>query len=141
MSVKGRLKDMSLADIIHIFHEERKSVTIHLSSEMGYGRIYMRDGNVIHASYRKSNGLDAVYHLLAWQDGEFEVEAGAPTQVQTIDMPVQALLLEGLRRLDEQRSQAGESKLYNNDMESLRLLNKLLELGILEKIKEGLNDG
>ncbi|MBI2399669.1 MAG: DUF4388 domain-containing protein [Deltaproteobacteria bacterium] len=38
MGVKGRLKDMSLVDIIQIFNAERKTVAVHLGSELGYGR-------------------------------------------------------------------------------------------------------
>lgn len=135
MGVKGRLKDMGLVDIIQIFNAERKTVAIHLGSEMGYGRVYIRDGNIVHSSYREFTGPEALYMLLAWKDGEFEVEPDAAAPERSINAPPEALILEGLRRLDEAaRGKGGEPGAYVGDMESIRLINRLLELGILEKI-------
>ncbi|MEK6532055.1 MAG: DUF4388 domain-containing protein [Deltaproteobacteria bacterium] len=134
MGVKGRLKDMSLIDIIQIFNAERKTVAIHLGSEMGYGRVYIKDGEIVHATYREFSGPDAFYQLLAWKDGEFEVEAGGMCMERTINEKAEALILEGLRRLDEARGRTRTGEAYSGDMESIRLLNRLFELGILEKV-------
>ncbi|MBI5642895.1 MAG: DUF4388 domain-containing protein [Deltaproteobacteria bacterium] len=133
--VKGRLKDMGLVDIIQIFNAERKTAAIHLGSEMGYGRVYIKDGNIVHAAYREFTGTEAFYMLLSWKDGEFEVEPDTASPERTITGSPEGLILEGLRRLDESRGKEGEtSGGYVGDMESIRLINRLLELGILEKI-------
>lgn len=134
MGVKGRLKDMGLVDIIQIFNAERKTVAIHLGSEMGYGRVYIRNGSLVHSSYREFTGPEAFYMLLAWKDGEFEVEPEAVAPEVSINEPPEALILEGLRRLDEAaRGKGGDTGAYVGDMESIRLINRLLDLGILEK--------
>lgn len=133
VGVKGRLKDMSLVDIVQIFSAERKTVAVHLGSELGYGRVYMRGGAVAHAVYRNLTGVDAFYQLLGWKDGEFEVEPNASAPETTINEPPEGLLLEGLRRLDESTAKGKEQKGYVGDLESIRLFNRLLELGILEK--------
>ncbi|MBI5903701.1 MAG: DUF4388 domain-containing protein [Deltaproteobacteria bacterium] len=135
MGVKGRLKDMGLVDIIQIFNAERKTVAIHLGSEMGYGRVYMQNGNIVHAVYREFTGAEAFYMLLAWKDGEFEVEPDATVPERSINEPPEGLILEGLRRLDESRGRGvAEGGYIGGDIESIRLINRLLELGILEKI-------
>lgn len=134
MGVKGRLKDMGLIDIIQIFNAERKTVAVHLGSEMGYGRVYIKDGSIIHAAYRDFTGPEAFYQLLSWKDGEFEVEPEAQAPEVTISDPPEALMLEGLRRLDEASRGKSEGGRYVGDIESIRLINRLLELGILEKI-------
>lgn len=134
MGVKGRLKDMSLVDIIQIFNSERKTVAIHLGSEMGYGRVYMKDGSIAHATYRDLAGEDAFYQLLSWNDGEFEVEPDVEPPGHSIDEPTEALILDGLRRIDEMRAKGGEAGEYVGDMESVKLINRLLDLDILEKI-------
>ncbi len=134
MGVKGRLKDMGLVDIIQIFNAERKTVAIHLGSDMGYGRVYVKDGNIVHATYRDFTGTAAFYQMLAWKDGEFEVEPDAVAPDKTIDGSPEALILEGLRRLDESRGKGADTGEYVGDMESIRLINRLLDLGILEKI-------
>ncbi len=134
MGVKGRLKDMGLVDIIQIFNAERKTVAIHLGSEMGYGRVFIKNGSLVHSSYREFTGPEAFYMLLAWKDGEFEVEPDAPAPEISINESPEALILEGLRRLDEAaRGRGGDTGAYVGDMESIRLINRLLDLGILEK--------
>ncbi|MBE7414907.1 MAG: DUF4388 domain-containing protein [Deltaproteobacteria bacterium] len=133
MGVKGRLKDMSLVDIIQIFNAERKTVAIHLGSELGYGRVYLKDGQVVHAVYRDTIGADGFFQLLAWKDGEFEVEPDAVTHDRTINESSEGLILEGLRRLDETRGKDLRAGGNVGDLESIRLMNRLIELEILEK--------
>lgn len=135
MGVKGRLRDMSLVDIVQIFNAERKTVAVHLGSELGYGRVYLKSGAVVHAAHREFAGPEAFYQLLAWQDGEFEVESDAQAPEVSISQGTEGLILEGLRRLDEQRVKGQDTGgAYVGDIESVRLINRLLELGILEKI-------
>lgn len=134
MGVKGRLKDMGLVDMAQIFGAERRTVAIHLGSEAGYGRVYIESGNIVHAVYREFKGADALYRLLSWRDGEFEVEPEAYAPERTITGPAEPLILEGLRRLDEARGKGVDSGGQAVDTESIRLINKLLELKILEKI-------
>lgn len=133
MGVKGRLKDMSLVDIIQIFNAERKTVAVHLGSELGYGRVYIKDGAIVHAAYREFTGPDAFFQLLAWHDGEFEVEPDAAAPERTINEPPEGLILEGLRRLDEARGKGRDAGGNVGDLESIRLMNRLIELGIIEK--------
>ena len=135
MGVKGRLRDMSLIDVIQIFNAERRTAAIHLGGELGYGTVYMHGGNITHASHRDLKGADAFYQLLAWQDGEFEVETDIEAGERTINEPPDAIILEGLRRLDESsRGKGSQAATYTGDMESIRLINRLIELKILEKI-------
>jgi hypothetical protein len=134
VGVKGRLKDMSLVDVIQVFNAERKTVAIHLGSDMGYGRVYIESGNIVHAVCREATGTDALYQLLTWKDGEFEVEPDAVPPQRTIEGAAEQLLLEGLRRLDESSTKGDETGDYVGDLESIRLINSLLEQGILEKV-------
>ncbi len=134
MGVKGRLKDMGLVDVIQVFNAERKTAAIHLGSDMGYGRVYIENGNIVHAVYREFTGRDALYQLLGWKDGEFDVEPDAVPPERTIDGSAEQLLLEGLRRLDESSAKGADTGDYVGDIESIRLINSLLEQGILEKV-------
>jgi hypothetical protein len=109
VGVKGRLKDLSLVDVL-------------------------KDGEIVHAAYREFTGTEALYQLLGWKDGEFEVEPDAAAPEVTINATAESLLLEGLRRLDEATCKGAETGAYVGDMESIRLVNRLLDLGILEKI-------
>jgi hypothetical protein len=63
--------------------------------------IYFRDGRVIDAEAGSLQGEDAVYRLLTWSEGEFEVVFRTVRRREVISMSSQALLMEGMRRLDE----------------------------------------
>ena len=70
VGVKGRLKDMSLVDVVQIFNAERRTVAVHLGSEMGYGRVYLKEGEIVHAAYREFTGVEALYQLaVAYLEG------------------------------------------------------------------------
>lgn len=135
MGVKGRLRDMSLIDVIQIFNAERRTAAIHLGGELGFGIVYIEDGSIVHASYRDLSGAEAFYQLLAWKDGEFEVEPDVCAPERSVSEAPESVILEGLRRLDEaSRGKGVQAVAYTGDMSSIRLVKRLLELKILEKI-------
>ncbi|MBI5049095.1 MAG: DUF4388 domain-containing protein [Deltaproteobacteria bacterium] len=136
--IKGRLKDMSLIDIIQVLYMGRKTAAVNIGSEQGAGRIFVENGNVVHARFREVSGENALYNLLAWKDGDFEVEMDVKPEERTISGSAEALLLEGMKRLDESK-QGGfdKERLFGvEEKESIHLIKKLIELGILTK-KEG----
>jgi DNA-binding response OmpR family regulator/tetratricopeptide (TPR) repeat protein len=98
----GQLADMGVVDLIQTIEVSRKSGLIHFAAEGG-GRatLYFRDGKVIDAEAGHLQGEDAVYRLLTWSDGEFEVLFRQVRRKDAIAMSSQALLMEGMRRLDE----------------------------------------
>jgi len=49
----------------------------------------------------KLRGEDAFYAMLKLQDGEFGLDPNVTPQARVIDASPEALLLEGMRRLDE----------------------------------------
>lgn len=136
--IKGRLKDMSLTDIIQVLHLSRRNAAVNIGSNEGAGRVFVENGGVIHAQFRELSGEAAFYHLLSWKDGEFEVEMDIKPQIRTISANVEALLLEGMKRVDEaNKGGLDKERLFGIDeRESLHLIKKLIELGILSK-KEG----
>lgn len=136
--IKGRLKDMALVDIIQVLHLSRRTAAINMGSNEGAGKVYVEQGNVIHARFRELSGESALYQLLSWKDGEFEVEMDIKAEERTISQNVEGLLLEGMKKIDESKKSALEKeRLFNIDeRESLHLIKKLTELGIL-CIKEG----
>jgi DNA-binding response OmpR family regulator len=98
----GRLSDMAVVDLIQTIEISRKSGLIQFTGEGGkQAAIYFRDGKVIDAEAGPLAGEDAVYRLLTWNDGEFEVVFRTVRRRDVIQMSSQGLLMEGMRRLDE----------------------------------------
>ena len=98
----GRLSDMGVVDLIQTIEVSRKSGLIHfLASDGQRADLYFRDGKVIDAEGGRLQGEDAVYRLLTWGDGDFEVVFRNVRRKDVIAVSTQGLLMEGMRRLDE----------------------------------------
>ncbi len=98
----GRISDMPVVDLIQTIEISRKSGLIYFTGEVGkQAAIYFRDGKVIDAEAGPLQGEDAVYRLLTWNDGDFEVVFRTVRRHEVITVSSQALLMEGMRRLDE----------------------------------------
>jgi CheY-like chemotaxis protein len=98
----GALQDMAVVDLIQTIEISRKSGVIHFKHPDGKrGSIYFRSGKVIDAELGRLTGEDAVYRLLVWSDGEFEVEFKNVRRKDVIELSSQGLLMEGMRRVDE----------------------------------------
>lgn len=98
----GQLADMAVVDLIQTVEISRKSGVIHFASAEGRrGAIYFRNGKVIDAELARLSGADAVYRLLVWTEGTFEVEFKNVRRRDVIELSSQGLLMEGMRRVDE----------------------------------------
>ena len=98
----GRLSDMPVVDVIQTIEVSRKSGVIQFVGERDQqAAIYFRDGKVIDAEAGALQGEDAVYRLLTWIDGDFEVMFRTVRRREVVTVSSQGLLMEGMRRLDE----------------------------------------
>jgi CheY-like chemotaxis protein len=98
----GQLWDIGVVDLIQTIEINRKSGIIHIVNRDGRrGAIYFRDGQVIDAEAGRLSGSEAIYRMFAWAEGSFEVEFKPIRRKDTIELSPQALLMEGMRRLDE----------------------------------------
>jgi len=103
-SMKGKLRDMSLVSLIQFLELEKKTGILSIVSDGRSGHLYFQDGKIVNAVQGSLRGEGAVYRLLGWTDGDFELESlattspGGPAQITAGN---QALIMEGLRRLDE----------------------------------------
>ena len=111
--VEGQLAQMPLADLIQLFHGNRRSGVVELSRAEASGAreagaVWLRDGNVVHARAGDLVQAEkALFRLLAWRDGRFTFNAEATPPAATIRTPTRVLLLEGLRQLDESQHARG----------------------------------
>ena len=101
-SSPGSSRDMAVVDLIQTIEISRKSGVIHFTHPDGKrAAIYFRDGKVIDAELGRLGGEEAVYRLLIWSEGEFEVEFKNVRRKDVIELSSQGLLMEGMRRVDE----------------------------------------
>jgi len=107
---RGRLRDMSLPNLMQFIELERASGVLSLTHAAEQGHIYFDRGRVVNAAMGAAHGEEAVYRLLDWDDGDFDFErlpdGSGPEAVVTASN--HALLLEGMRRKDERQRLQGQ---------------------------------
>ena len=99
----GALQDMGVVDLLQTVEIGRKTGLIRFSEASGrqQATIYFKNGKVIDAELGELRGEKAIYRLLVWNDGFFEMDFQAVERPETIEMSTQGLLMEGMRRVDE----------------------------------------
>ena len=101
MALTGHLSDLSLSELIEFFCNQKKSGRLKVLYPKGAGYFYLQNGSVVDARIGVLRGIDAVYYALTLPNAEFQFSAGAETSERTINQPWTQVVLEGLRRLDE----------------------------------------
>jgi hypothetical protein len=104
--VEGRLSQIPLADLLQLFHLNRRTGAIELrrrgaEGRTEHGRISLREGDVAQATCGGVEGEKALFRLLAWAEGSFSFRPTTGAIDARITAPTRALLLEGMRQLDE----------------------------------------
>ncbi|MEM1023933.1 MAG: DUF4388 domain-containing protein [Myxococcota bacterium] len=111
-SLSGTLANMGVVDLLQVMEAGRKTGVAKIVSDRvrsgGFvegqreqGLLFFRDGQVVDAELGRLRGPDAVFRMLLWEDGLFDVEFGSVAREDAIQIPTQDLLLAGLQRVDE----------------------------------------
>jgi putative two-component system response regulator len=104
--VIGDLKNLGIPDIVQTLHLGLKTACVVLKpGQRDEGRIYFTNGRICHCETENIAGEDAFYRLLRLQEGAFVITHGQTTKKRTIDMDEMQLILEGFRRLDEEKKE------------------------------------
>jgi DNA-binding response OmpR family regulator len=108
--VRGNLAQMNVIDLMQSLEMGRKSCQLKLSHEGDKCEVFFAEGQVKHATYGSLVGDEAVFKVLRWMGGNFELNFEGKTDQETTKLNTQGLLMEGLRLLDEsQRDGGGET--------------------------------
>jgi response regulator RpfG family c-di-GMP phosphodiesterase len=99
--VSGSLREMDLPDLIQILSQGRKTGNLKISSGNRNGEIHFAGGQIVNALFGDEEGERAFYALLGLSDGFFSIDPKFVPQKATISLGTEALLLEGMRFLDE----------------------------------------
>jgi response regulator RpfG family c-di-GMP phosphodiesterase len=99
--VSGSLREMGLPDMVQVLFHGRKSGNLRIRAPEGAGEIHFADGSVVNALWGELRGEDAFYAMLRLRDGEFGLDPTFKAPSRVINASSEALLLEGMRRMDE----------------------------------------
>ena len=101
--VSGSLQEMALPDVIQILGNGRKSGLLKVSSGPLQGVLMFQDGSIHDARFGDLGGAEAVYGILRLMEGDFALEPNTTPVEDVIGIPTHHLLLEAMRRLDEEQ--------------------------------------
>jgi DNA-binding response OmpR family regulator len=99
--LRGSLAQMNVIDLLQSLDLGRKSCLLTLANEGDRCEIYFTDGQINHASLGVLQGDDAVFKVLTWTGGNFEIDFNGHSDQRSISRSTQGLLMEGLRLVDE----------------------------------------
>src|SRR3984957_3407536 len=105
--LRGNLSQMNVIDLVQSLEMGRKSCLLTLSRNSEKCEMYFNEGQVSHAAYGALKGDAAVFKVLSWTGGNFQINFEGKTKQQTTTLNTQGLLMEGLRQLDESRRDGG----------------------------------
>jgi CheY-like chemotaxis protein len=105
--LRGSLSQMNVIDLMQSLEMGRKSCLLSLTREDEKCDVYFAEGQVVHAVYGSSKGDEAVFQVLRWTGGSFQLDFEGKTTETSTQLNTQGLLMEGLRLLDESNRDAG----------------------------------
>ncbi|HEX8922036.1 MAG TPA: DUF4388 domain-containing protein [Pyrinomonadaceae bacterium] len=101
MALSGQLSDLSLAELIEFFCNQRKTGRLKVAYELTPGYFYFDRGDLVDAKIGSLNGVEAIYYALTLANASFKFSPAFEPTRRTIHQPWTQVTLEGLRRLDE----------------------------------------
>src|SRR5215813_8271578 len=101
MALTGELTDLSLAELIEFFCNQRKTGRLKVVYPNGPGYFYLQSGSVVHARVGDLKGIEAVYYALTQRNAQFTFSPAFEAPEHSINQPWTSVVLEGLRRMDE----------------------------------------
>jgi two-component system, OmpR family, response regulator len=105
--LNGDLDLVGLATLLTLVDMERRSGVLLVYRQGAVGRLWLARGRVLRAQVTqlegrvRRTGREAVYHVLEWHDGRFELHPMDVEGADEIGMPTTHLLMEAARVTDE----------------------------------------
>jgi CheY-like chemotaxis protein len=106
--LRGSLSQMNVIDLMQSLEMGRKSCQLTLTKDDEKCDVYFTEGQVVHAVYGSAKGDEAVFKVLRWTGGNFQLDFEGKSAETSTQLNTQGLLMEGLRLLDESNRDAGD---------------------------------
>jgi hypothetical protein len=99
----GSVSSLSVVDVLQLQCGNGFSGSIEFSHQGKEAVVYFQHGEVVHAESGDERGEPVIGAILAWPSGNFQAHANVATFARTIEKRLEHLLIDALRRLDEER--------------------------------------
>ena len=118
----GAVSGLTFSDVIQLKGLNRFTGCVSVTYGDDTGKIYFRDGEMIHAEQGDDDGCIAFYRIFQWPSGNFQTYPNITCTAHTIDESWRFLLLEAHRLQDEGKlPQAGSRSQGTNRPEEVAM--------------------
>jgi len=102
--IQGRLEELNIADLMQSLEMGQKSCQLTVRRGMQQCEMFFVSGQCRHAQLGELIGEEAVFPVVQWTEGEFEIDFTSTTETSTITRGTTGLLMEAMRLMDEANS-------------------------------------
>jgi CheY-like chemotaxis protein len=101
--IQGHLAEMNMIDLMQSLEMGQKSCRLQVQKGAERGVLFFANGQCRDAKIGNLQGDDAVYKVLLWAEGEFEIDfnGGSESTATTTTRNTTGLLMEAMRLMDE----------------------------------------
>lgn len=104
-SISGLIEEVPLPDLLQLFSTSKKSGVLVIHKDDDVAKVYLREGRVYFAMINEDpdvTAYKAFYRIMGWNHGTFSLEHPTDESFENeIDESTEALMMEGMRILDE----------------------------------------
>jgi predicted regulator of Ras-like GTPase activity (Roadblock/LC7/MglB family) len=100
----GDVAGLSLSDVIQLNGNNGFSGCITVQQGDRTGRIFFREGKLVHAEQGGKSGEEAFTDIMEWRSGHFTLAPNVSTTSHSIQKSTQFMLMEAHRLIDERRA-------------------------------------
>jgi hypothetical protein len=101
MSLAGDLQDFEITDVFQLIQLGQKDGVLKIQTTEDVGIVYFKSGKVAHVQTNSIQGEAAIDTILSWKKGRFTFNPGEEMPQHTVDLPIQQVILDSARRIDE----------------------------------------
>ena len=105
--IQGRLEEMSILNLMQSLEMGQKSCRLTIRHDGETCEMFFTSGQCADAKLGSVEGEDAVFQVVRWPAGEFEIDFNFSASRSTISRTTTGLLMEALRLVDESQRDAG----------------------------------
>jgi CheY-like chemotaxis protein len=107
--IQGRLEEMGITELMQSLEMGQKSCRLTMRRGSEKCELFFTAGQCKHAKSGDVEGDEAVYAAIDWLDGEFEIDFNVTNDRATTTRSTTGLLMEAMRRMDEESHKQVES--------------------------------
>ena len=99
--IQGHLEEMGITELMQSLEMAQKTCRLTLRRGSELAELYFAAGQCKHARLGDVEGDEAVFAVIPWTEGEFEIDFNASTDRATTTHSTTGLLMEAMRLMDE----------------------------------------